>query len=74
MNARSNRYYDKYDNCLVCQHSEILKNEVAKLIRRLGLVSIANKIDLMFPVVLCKLSDNKYIANPMTIPRWCKKQ
>jgi hypothetical protein len=74
MKAINNRVYSDFDNCLICKDSDIKKNDVAKFIRWIGFTELADKIDLMFPVVLCKRSDNKYVANPMTKPRWCTKK
>lgn len=64
--------YNPEDNCFLCVHADIKENEVAKLLKRIGLKLIADKLSL-FPVVFCTLSGNKYVANPMKRPGWCKR-
>lgn len=66
-----NFLYDDIDNCLTCRYSKITPNSVAEMFRKWGLVGVADKL-AMFPVVTCKLSDNRYVANPMKRPGWCK--
>ena len=65
-------YDNPYDNCLLCQHADFHENEVAKLLRRLGIESLAKTFDA-FPVILCKLENGKYVANPKVRPGWCRK-
>ena len=69
---RNNYLYDKIDNCLLCNDAQIHKNEIAKIIRRLGWDTLANKIDDAFPVVICK-KNGKFVANPMKRPGWCER-
>lgn len=67
-----NPIYDTVDNCLLCKHADIRENEFAKWLKRIGLGFIGNKL-AAFPVVMCKLTDGKYVANPMKRPGWCKR-
>lgn len=65
-----NFLYDDIDNCLTCRYSKIIPNAIAEMFKKWGLVWIADKLSI-FPVVTCKLSD-RYVANPMKRPGWCK--
>lgn len=68
----SQLYNNPSDNCMLCRHSDIKKNEVAKYIRFIS-PSFADTIDSMFPVVLCKKMAGKYIPNPLARPGWCPR-
>jgi hypothetical protein len=73
-NATAKLYNDPYDNCLLCKHVDILPNEVAKALRKLGLTKMADNIDASFPVVKCKASGGRYVVNPMSKPGWCQRK
>jgi hypothetical protein len=67
-----NRLKDDYDNCLLCNHATVKDNEMAKIFFALDLKWIGNCLN--FPVVTCKLYNDKYVANPMKRPGWCKRK
>jgi hypothetical protein len=65
-----NPIMDTTDNCLLCKHAEVQENQLAKMARAYGWISLAGRLN-RFPVVKCKLSGGKYVANPLNKPGWC---
>ena len=62
---------DDYDNCLLCRHADIQDNEISKILTKWKCIWLADRLN--FPVVNCKLSDGKYVANPLKRPGWCRR-
>jgi hypothetical protein len=70
-------YSNPYDNCLLCKHSKIEQNTIAGFVRWLGFKEAGDKLNAMFPVVLCNNTHDlkpRYIANPMKRPGWCRRE
>jgi hypothetical protein len=66
-----NPFIDKLDNCLLCGHADIKDNAIADLCDRIGLKKLAKWFS-QFVVVTCRLN-NRYVANPLIKPKWCRK-